>query len=203
MDSIHDRSNLVGLYLRMHMYDEAKEQFEIALRILNDNVGKTHPDYIQTAARLGNVYASQKKYQKAVDQYDSILDTQKKVVGYNNLTLEIISNLASCLCHLDQHDKALEMLEFSIQKGLELGLTDDSLLIINMHINIANVMNGLNRLVEAKDIYEKYLKKMVAIVGENAYSCQVVMFNILGCYRRLGEISKADALQRRMDYIFG
>ena len=133
----------------------------------------------------------------------SVLDAQIYVLGYGQITLQTISDIATCYRKLSRHDEAIELLEMLAQKYLELGVTEDNILVILVRSAMADSMRALGQYKEAKEVYEVCLKKLISIYGEKHDHIERILFKLLECFEHLGEVSKANALAKRMKSLFG
>jgi len=66
-------SNIGVVLLREQRYDEALQEFDIALGIYRKNYGQKHPEIASTYYLLGNTFKSQGKYAEALYNYQQAL----------------------------------------------------------------------------------------------------------------------------------
>jgi len=201
-DAVNVRKRLASVYFKMNRVDDGVSMLDKVLRTLKDIVGETHPEYLEVRSNLGISYIKQEKYEQALIHLEGVLDSQVKLLGHNISTLETMTNVAVCYNELNQLDKAIELLELSIQKRKELGGTEDSCEVINSRILIAKVIIKLGQHKEAKEIVEVSLERLISIYGERHFKVRDAMIGCIKCYHNLGEIDKADALARRFDALF-
>ena len=70
------------------------------------------------------------------------MDAQIYVLGYGQITLQTISDISTCYRKLSRHDEAIELLEMLAQKYLELGVTEDNILVILVRSAMADSIDS-------------------------------------------------------------
>ena len=100
---------------------------------------------------LGNIYASLKQYELAIEQFKKALKTQQK----NNLRGLAINhqNIGECYEHLNMFDKAVENYNKSLKYNIE----------INSTLGKVICSNSLSSILIKEGEYEKALKKLESI----------------------------------------
>jgi tetratricopeptide (TPR) repeat protein len=73
LDSAGLLNNLGNVYQEKHQYAEAEDFLNRALRLIENEVGPSHPDLTFTLASLGILYTTTARYEEAENQYQRAL----------------------------------------------------------------------------------------------------------------------------------
>lgn len=94
---------LALIYSTKKDYDLAAEEYEFILKSFT----KSDPNNVEVFGYLGQLYYSQKKYSKAIEQFEKILAVEPK-------NAEVMYILGSLYLEVDQKSKAIDMFSQSI-----------------------------------------------------------------------------------------
>ena len=149
--------NNVGLtYLRMGDPDKALEHHQEAIRILTDLFGPKHPNLAITIGSIGNVYKTQRLWEKALNEYEVAHELLETALGtsehpdiassYNNMAL-VLSQLP------DRQGEALEKYR-SATESFEKTLGSEHPHVAACRFNIALMLQTQGLKEDAKKEFE-------------------------------------------------
>ncbi|CAF1513511.1 unnamed protein product [Adineta ricciae] len=176
------------LYLKKAQYNHAKDAFQHALDLVQNNAEKS-----QTKAEILNAFGLVAKkcseYDQAIAAYNSALDI---VDTQSDLWSDIISNLADIHRKKGNYNEARELYLKSLERM-------ESLYGQN-HPSIAEIMNNLGMLSKKEGKYNEaldYLKQAIKIAkhyyGPEHSSIGIYLTNIGDIYRKQSDFTTAEA----------
>lgn len=168
-----DVTNLLYLLLSIgKLFDEVGELFEAenifkkVQSITQRTLGKRNPVYTLSTNNLASIYLKLNQPQRSIKLLEKVSSDEKGMLGeYSSAYATSLNNIG--LYYADQgiYQKA----EDYFLKSLEIqeSLRKQNLNIIITYNNLANVYNGLNRLIEAEDYCKKAINKFKEISFDN------------------------------------
>ena len=138
--SVNSYRNLAFCYLKLESYDKAAASFDKALAL--------KPDDVQMRSMLGKIYTFNKDYEKAVRQYEILLNDYSDMLN-DSLRCVIYPDLGlSYLSLLDCHSAIPVLLKAEKCRPGD----------ISVLFNIASAYHTCNMIDEAHQYYDKVLK---------------------------------------------
>jgi tetratricopeptide (TPR) repeat protein len=138
--SVNSYRNLAFCYLKLESYDKAAAAFDKALAL--------KPDDVQMRSMLGKIYTFNKDYEKAVRQYEILLNDYSDVLN-DSLRCVIYPDLGLSYLSLLRCGEAIPVL----LQAEKCRPGDTSVL-----FNIASAYHTCNKIDEAHQYYDKVLK---------------------------------------------
>ncbi|CAB4025405.1 Nephrocystin-3, partial [Paramuricea clavata] len=203
--------NELGIsYTKMGELDKAKDYYQRALEIQEEQLGSNHVDVAASYNNIGAVYSKKGNLDQAKDYYQRGLEIKEKQLGPNHVDLAVFHNniggVYSDKGDLDQakdyYHRALEIQE----KQLSPNHVDVALYYNNIGLvyskkasynNIGLVYSEKGDLDQAKDYYQRALEIQEKLLGPNHIDIAASYNNIGGVYYDKGNLDQAKNYYQR------
>ena len=188
------RQTLGKTYGKLGEYKTAESHLERALQIRREQLGKEHPETLNSMNNLANVYQDQGRYDEAEQLHIKALEIRRRVLGQEHpATLSSMNNLAGVYLDQGRHDEAeqLNMKTLEIQRRVLGEEHPDTL--ASMH-NLAWVYRQQGRYDEAEQLNIKTLEIQRRVLGEEHPATLSSMHNLAWVYRLQGRDEEAEKL---------
>jgi serine/threonine protein kinase/Tfp pilus assembly protein PilF len=187
-----DVQQIIGVtYLRLGHYEEAETLLRSALRILEETLGRNHPDLVPALNSLGVLRQERGDYAEAESLQSRALAIQRKKYGDENPdVLSIQSNLALLLQDMGKNDEAANLMRQN--------LAADRKIWGSGHLNVGIDLNNLGNLLLKSGKYdesEPLLREAAAIFKkENHPALFVIMANLGDLISKNGDAMAAESI---------
>jgi len=176
---------------------EASSQWEQALVIYARELGKDHPDTLQSMHNLGKIYLGLGNYGKARELYETTLKLRRVRLGEDHPdTLRTMNNLALAYGALDELDMALSLQEQAL-KYMRSKLGEDHPDTLRLISGMALTYGALGQHDKALLLEEQNLKRLRAKLGDGHISTLSAMHDLAGIYGALDQHDKALVIEEQ------
>jgi nephrocystin-3 len=152
------------LFNQLSIYSEAKQLYELAIKIYENNFNDTHPIVAVIMNNLAQVLQATDKLKEAEPLYKRAIRIYEKNYGLDNPKIAgVLSNLASLLQANNRLKEAEALYERAI-KISEKSFGINHPIVVTILNNLATVLQATNRLKEAESLMEQAL-----MIDEKSY----------------------------------
>jgi tetratricopeptide (TPR) repeat protein len=175
--------------LRLGRYEEAEELLRAALKILEETLGRDHPDIAATLNGLGILRQERGDYVEAESfQSRALAILRNKYGDQNQDVLSIQSNLGLLYQDMGKNEEAAKLMRQT--------LASDRKLWGNEHVNVAIDLNNLGNLLLKNGDYkesESLLREAAAILKrQNRPELSIIMGNLGELITKKGDAAAAE-----------
>lgn len=185
-------NNLAGICSTAERFDLAEKYYLKTRILLIKYFGDKDITVANNYNNIGNMYFTDKKYEKAKDSFVKSLEILTKIEKYDNeIYCKYLRDAALAYFNLNDFDKAEEafLIVYKLQKA---NLKPQS---ITDHSNIINLIASINKQKNKLDTAEKYYKESVDVLflnfGETNTSYQKALFSLGFFYESIKNNEKA------------
>jgi|GEM_PF-2014845 len=172
-------------------YNQGIQMIQRSRRIVEDLLGKFHPEWFERCLNLGLLYDRAGMFNEANDLYATTIDQAKQELGEKSgVYISILNNAAEYYTRRNEYDKSSRYYGVLI-KNLDVVSEDYQLTIQG---NYANFLNQTGRWKEAEPLYKKVVDGWEELVGNSSQEYLLAKHNMGVFYQDLGQLTEAKNL---------
>jgi len=196
-DVLTQRLNLAQSYSEMGKWTEALRQFRLLAPLALEVWGPTHDKTLTAQNNYASALTEIGEYDEARPIYEGQIQLYKDLYGAaHQETLQAQSNLA--VLHMKQEDyRSAEVLLVDAMQALSNPEDEhDPIMVIQIELNLAAALEGLDKLVESRIVSERIVKSLEDLVGEGHLQALISRNNLAMLLMRMGEMKEAVDMAR-------
>ncbi|KAL1921122.1 uncharacterized protein VTP21DRAFT_10838 [Calcarisporiella thermophila] len=191
-------NNMGYLYSQQDKIEQAIDQYERALRILEKCLGTEHPDNALIFDNLASLYADYGRYDDAELLYQKAVYINEKALGpEDSLTALSISHLAALYVIQGKYDQA-ESLHWRALKIREKCLGPEDPVTLHSIHDLGVLYQHQGKYDQAESHYRIVLESQEKVLGIDHLHTISSLIHLAGLYEKQGKYEQAEPLLQRV-----
>jgi tetratricopeptide (TPR) repeat protein len=187
-------ARLASMYLEQGQGEKAEELYVKSLEIQRRELGKEHPDTLESMLALASVYQTQARYEETETLYTKTLEIRQRVLGEERPdTIRCIGCLADTYARQDRHEEA-EALCTKIVEIRQRVLGEEHPDTIVCMEDLAFVYSLQDQHKEAEELYMKVLDIQQRVLGGKHPDTLASTVKLACVYEDQGRYEEAEEL---------
>jgi serine/threonine protein kinase/Flp pilus assembly protein TadD len=186
------RDTLGWTYRMLGEIKAAEPHLERALQIRQEQLGREHPETLDSMGRLGWIYCGQGRYRDAERLWARKLEISRRALGDEHpITLVSMNDLGTAYMDLGRYEEAEQLLSKRFQISRRVLGEQEATIAMG---TLGQVYQTQGRYTEAEALYLKFLEVGRRVRGdENPYNLVYMTF-LAGVYRKQGRGNESESL---------
>jgi len=192
------RQTLGETYRKLGEYKTAESHLARTLQIRQEQLGKEHPETLDSMNNVANVYEAQGRYDEAEQLHSKVLEIRRRLLGEEHpSTLASMNNLARVYCAQGRYGEGeqLHVKTLEIQRRV---LGEEHIDTLKSMNNVANVYAERGRNDEAEQLLVTVVETQRRVLGQEHPETLGVMYNLATVYAYQGRHEEAESLFIKM-----
>lgn len=176
--------------------ERAIENAHRAIEMLEQAMGPEHPRVAVAYNNLGNLFATDERYQEAREAYQTAMDRRVRVLGPEHPHVATsYTNLGNVMAHFGELDQAEEYQRKALSIRTR-ALGSDHPTVADAFGNLAVVLAHQGKLEDAERMLRSSIELLRSSKGRDTPSIALALTNLGAILRRAGRLDEAEAAIR-------